>query len=322
MTWLAARKIERHIHVRMNDEKHMKRLARLLSGRGVGIVLSGGGARGFAHIGVFRTLSEADIEADVIGGASIGSVIGAWQSMGVRDDALIDAARSAFIDAGNPVGDYNAFPFVSLVSGRKVRRLTEQAIRDVAGADVDVEDTWVTFFCIAANYSTSEEAVLSGGSLSKALLASFAIPGVLPPIVVDGHLHVDGGAVNNLPVDVMERYGLSKIIAVDLLAGKIRTVDYDWVPTTWALMLHRMRGRTMDYLSVPPITELLLRSGVLNAVKRQREMRSRADLCIAPDLTGIGFLDWKKYKAAIESGAEAARVSLAALSPQDLDGYR
>ena len=320
--WLAARNVERHIHVRLDDEMHMKRLGRLLSGRGVGVVLSGGGARGFAHIGAFRALSEAGVEADIIGGASIGSVVGAWQSMGVRDDALIEAARRAFVDAGNPVGDYNAFPFVSLVSGRKVRRLTEQAIRDVAGTDVDVEDTWVTFFCIAANFSTSEEAVLSRGLLSKALLASFAIPGILPPIVVDGHLHVDGGAVNNLPVDVIERYGLSKIIAVDLLAGKISTVDYDWVPTTSALAFHKMRGRTMAQLAVPPITELLLRSGILNAVKRQRDMRERADLCIAPSLAGIGFLDWKKYRDAIEGGAEAARASLATLSAEDVSGYK
>lgn len=322
--WLAARAVERHLHLRLGDEKHMKRLARLLSGRGIGIVLSGGGARGFAHVGVIRALSEAGIEADVIGGTSIGSVMGAWQSMGVRDDALVEAARRAFVDSGNPVGDYNAFPFVSLVSGRKVRRLTEQAIRDIAGADIDIdiEDTWTTFFCIAANFSTSEEAILSRGSLSKALLASFAIPGLLPPIVVDGHLHVDGGAVNNLPVDVIERYGLSKIIAVDLLAGKIRTVDYDWVPTTKALVFHRMRGTTLAQLSVPLITELLLRSGMLSAAKRQREMRDRADLCIAPTLAGIGFLDWKKYRAAIDGGAEAARQILGTLSREELDGYR
>ncbi len=320
--WLAVRDVARHIHVRRNDDRHMSRLARLLSGRGIGVVLSGGGARGFAHIGVLQALSEAGIEADVIGGSSIGAVMGAWQAMEVRGAALAETARHCFVDAGNPIGDYNAFPFVSLVAGRRVRRLTEQAIRDVAGADIDIEDSWVTFYCIAGNYSASCQAVLRRGPLAKALLASFAIPGILPPIVIDGHLHVDGGTINNLPVDVMQGYGLSKIIAVDLLSHKATEVDYEWVPSTAALLRNKLRGGTLRRLSIPPITEILLKAGVLNTHVQQRGMRDRADLCITPDLPRIGLLDWKKHAAAVAGGLETARERIAGLDPATVESFR
>ena len=121
------------------------------------------------------------------------------------------------MESGNPTGDYNILPLVSLLRGGRTRAITERAVLDTAGTEIRVEDTWTTYFSIASNYSTATEAVLTRGPLAKAVLASYAIPGALPPIIIEGQVFVDGGTVNNMPVDVMERFGVRTIIAVDLL---------------------------------------------------------------------------------------------------------
>jgi NTE family protein len=320
--WLDRRRVARHLHIRPALERDMKRLVRLLAGRGVGLVLSGGGARGFAHIGVINALAELGIEPDIVGGTSIGSVMGAWRAMDVRGEALVRAGRAAFVESGGPTSDVNLLPLVSLIAGRKTRAITEAAVREVAGADIEIEDTWTTYFCVAGNYSTSSEAVLTRGPLAKSILASYAIPGALPPIILGGQFYVDGGTVNNLPVDAMERLGAGRIVAVDLLAELIRQVDFDWVPGTAAMLADRLRPRRRRRYDLPSLPEMLLDATFLHSVGRQKEMRERADLCIRPALDRIGLLDWKKYDQVVRSGYESAKEQLAAADPAVVEACR
>ncbi|MDR3522253.1 MAG: cyclic nucleotide-binding and patatin-like phospholipase domain-containing protein [Acidocella sp.] len=316
--WINKRDLKRHIHVRRGHAGDMRRVTRLLTGRGVGVVLSGGGARGLAHIGVLDALAEAGIEIDIVGGTSIGSVIGTLHAMEVRGTAMRDAARRAFVAGGNPVGDYNLLPFVSISRGQRVRGLTEVAVSQAIGPDGGIEDCWTNLFLVAADYSASAEAVLLRGPLIKSLLASYAIPGVLPPIAIDSHLYIDGGTVNNLPIDVMARQGAGKIIAVDVLSETVHTYDFDWVPSQKTLLLYRlgrMFGRRPKH-RVPGIIEIMLKSSFINAIARQRDMRSQADLNIVPALPRIRFLDWKKLDASIEGGLSATRSQLASLDAE------
>ena len=295
--WLDQRDVARHFHIRLGHARDIDRLARMLAGRGVGLVLSGGGARGFAHIGVINALAEVGIEPDVVGGTSIGSVMGAWRAMDVRGDRLTRTGRRNFVDGGSPTSDFNLLPFISLIKGYKTRCLTEASVRDITGADIDIEDTWITFFCVSANYTTATEAVLARGPLAKSVLASYAIPGALPPIPIGGHLHVDGGTVNNLPVDVMGTFGVGTIIAVDLLSDTIRGFDLDWIPRTRDLLIDRLRPRSRRRYRLPSLGEILLNASVLHSVGRQCTMRDRADLCIRPALARVGLLEWKKFDA-------------------------
>ena len=320
--WLERRTVSRHIHIRPDLERDVKRLARLVTGRGIGIVLSGGGARGFAHVGVINALDEAGIELDVVGGTSIGSAIGGLRAMDLRGEALTRATRRIFVDNGSPTSDYNLLPLVSLVKGAKTRRITEEAVREAAGSDIRIEDTWITYFCIAANYSTATEAVLTRGSLSKGLLASFAIPGAMPPIIIDGHLFVDGGTVNNLPVDVMQRYGVGRIIAVDLLADRIRKVELDWIPSTIALLLDRLPWRSKRAYDVPSLPEMLVNASVLQSTGRQREMRAKADICFRPRLNTIRLLDWHKFEEIVRAGFDSAVEDLAVTDRAELAHFR
>jgi NTE family protein len=313
--WLQPRKVRRHVHIRAGQPRDLRRLTRLIAGRAVGVVLSGGGARGLAHIGVLNAIEAAGIEIDMIGGTSIGSVIAGWYAMEVRGQDLHEAARAAFVSQGSPIGDYNWLPLVSLSRGRKTRKITEDAVIAAMGSAIDIEDCWLNYFCVAANFSRSAEVVLKTGPMAKSMLASYAIPGVLPPIVLNGHLHVDGGAVNNLPVDVMEREGAGMIIAVDLLVESGREVGYDWVPGTESLLLGGLRRRFGGRRGprVPGIADIMLRSVVIASSGRQRAAAARADITLTPTLPGIRFLDWAKVDASVAAGFESASAQLAAM---------
>jgi len=318
--WLAMRRLDRHLHMRPGHAEDQGRVARILTGRAVGLVLAGGGARGAAHLGAIRALAEAGIVPDMVGGTSIGAAMAAWYAMGLRGADLEQAARKVFVDSSGPTNDWNLLPMISLVKGRKTRDLGQRAIREATGGDIGIEDTWTPFFCVSANYTTQMQTVLRAGPLWRALTATYAIPGVLPPVPMNGGLHVDGGVVNNLPVDVMEQSGAARTVAVDLLGPPNRALELEDLPSNFALLIDRLRGRRKRKYRVPGLVSILLNSTVLSSLERQREMRARADLCLRPELMRIGLLDWGKFNVAIEQGYASVAQQLeaageAALTP-------
>ena len=179
-------------NVRGGVPRDLRRLARLLSGRALGLVLSGGGARGFAHIGVIRALREAGLELDLFGGTSMGSIVAAGAALEWSDEELRERLRVAFSDT-NPVSDYT-IPLIALVRGRKASRALHQYF-----GEQRIEDSPCSFFCVSSNLSTGRLKVHRTGLMWRALRASTSIPGVLPPVVEGEDLLIDGGFLNNLP---------------------------------------------------------------------------------------------------------------------------
>src|ERR1700678_4742841 len=171
--WLQTSPVALHHHI--VDAADLGRLARLLTQRGVGLVLSGGGARGFAHLGVIRALREARVPIDYVGGASIGAIIAGGVAMGWSDEEMRLRYRRSFVDT-NPVNDYT-FPLVALTRGRKVSRLLQREFGDVL-----IEDLRCPFFSISANLTSGRVLEHRDGSVSGALRASVSIPGVMPPV--------------------------------------------------------------------------------------------------------------------------------------------
>ncbi|MFO1316508.1 MAG: patatin-like phospholipase family protein [Burkholderiales bacterium] len=209
--WLDRRAVAHHVHVRPALARDMARLARIVSHNAVGLVFAGGGARGFAHLGIYRALGEHGIEIDYVGGTSIGATMAACVAFDRPLDFMLAHARRAFGE--NPTGDYNFIPLLSLIKGRRLRKVLRTAVQDFTGSDADVEDLWKNFFCVATNYSQARQHVITRGDLAKSLQASVAIPGALPPVVADGDLLCDGGTFNNFPVDVMRRmHGVGTVI--------------------------------------------------------------------------------------------------------------
>jgi NTE family protein len=279
-------------HHQIRGPADVARLARLLTGNGLGVVLSGGGARGFAHLGVLRALREAGVVIDAVGGTSIGALIGAGFASEWTDEELRMRMQRSFVDT-NPVNDYT-LPLVSLVSGRKVTRLLRREF-----AEHLIEDLPIPFFCVSTNLSSGQLVVHRRGPLWRWLRASVAIPGVLPPVVERGELYVDGATINNLPVDVMRDAGLGCVIGVDVGADPVFTtdsVDSD-APPFWKL-LHWFGARKRRI----NILEILWRSGMVNSAANTLARRELSDLLLQPPLEQIDMLDWRAFDRAIEAG--------------------
>jgi NTE family protein len=297
--WLDVRPGLPHHHVR--NQNDIARVARLLTGHGLGIVLSGGGARGFAHIGVLRAVREAGITIDAVGGTSIGAVIAAGFASEWTHDELTARMRRSFVDT-NPVNDYT-IPLVALASGRKVSRLLRREFGDLA-----IEDTPIPYFCVSTNLTSGQLAVHRRGEMWKWLRASVAIPGVLPPVVHNQELYVDGATINNLPVDVMRDAGLGRVIGVDVGADRVFTTDSEHsdAPPFWKL-LSWFRGRKQRI----NILQILWRSGMVNSAVNTIARRELSDLLLQPPLEQIDMLNWKAFDRAIEAGYRYAKDRLA-----------
>jgi NTE family protein len=325
--WLARRPVSGHVNIRPDLGGDMARLARLISRNAVGLVLGGGGARGFAHLGIWRALKTRGIEVDCVGGTSIGAVMAALIAADPPVDKAIDVARGAF--RGNPTGDYNLLPLMSLIKGRRTRAATERAIRELVGGPIDIEDLWKGYFCIASNYSQGREQLLREGDLGRALLASSAIPGALPPVVRDGDLLCDGGTFNNFPVDVMrEMRGVGKVIGIDLGVRNPRRLEFEEVPGSWTLLLDRLRPRSRRRYRLPSLVSYLLNITILYSISRQDETRRLTDLYFNPPLKRVGLLQWARFDDIVAQGeqhglevidalkeAERARLGIAASTP-------
>ncbi len=290
--WLAQQPAVPHHHI--TGPADVARVARMLTGRGVGLVLSGGGARGFAHIGVVKALREAGVPIDLVGGTSMGGILGAGVAQCWSVDELKQRFRAAFVEA-NPLRDYT-LPFVSLVSGRKVSRLLRKDFGDVA-----IEDLPLTFFCVSSNLTTGHSEVHRRGMVWLWLRASVAIPGVLPPVVHKGEVLVDGGTMNNLPVDAMRELGRGPVIGVDVGADRAFTTDSDEVdvPLPWQLMSW-FRARRHR----PNIFQILWRAGMVNSSAMTAAHREKTDLLLQPPLAQIDMLNWSAFERAIDTGYE------------------
>jgi NTE family protein len=179
----------------------------------------------------------------------------------------------------NPTGDYNWLPLLSLISGRHLSCIVGSALTELLGFSADIEDLWKNYYCIATNYSQAREQPLRHGSLPKALQASTAIPGALPPVILDGDLLCDGATFNNFPVDVMRNLrGVGTVIGVDLAFKKARRMDIDQVPGTWDLLRDRLRPRKQRRYHLPSMVSYLLNVTILYSVSRQRHALAPTEL--------------------------------------------
>jgi NTE family protein len=287
-------------HHHLRGASDYERLVRILTGRAVGLVLSGGGARGFAHLGVVRALREHGVPIDLVGGASMGGILAAGVASGWSDAELAERFRRSFVDT-NPLSDFT-LPLVSLVSGRKVGMLLRREL-----GEIDIEDLPLPFFCVSSNLTTGRIAVHQHGPLWRWLRASVAIPGVLPPVFQGGEVFVDGGAMNNLPVDVMRARGRGPVIGVDCGMDRAFTTDVEAteMPSVWKLLRGRGGRRR------PNILQILWRAGMVNSATATLDRRLQSDLLITPALESLDLLDWRGFARAMEIGYRDACERLA-----------
>jgi len=291
--WLAPRKAYRHSHVSWEGGQDFNRLARLLSGNAVTLVLGGGGARGLCQIGAIRAIRESGTPIDAVGGTSIGAIIGALVALGWADERILQSCKHAFVD-DRPLDDVT-IPMFAMLSGRKLARTLEHYI-----GDVDIEDLWRPFFCVSTNLSKSSSNVHHSGSLLHALQASISLPGLLPPVVAGGDLYVDGGVLDNLPVGVMKRFIGGNTIAVESGVKVEYQVKVDDFPSP--LQYLKTRRSRRDDTALPTLATLLIKSTLLGGVGGRHELREGDDLHLNPPMRPFGFLDWNAIYEMVDVG--------------------
>ena len=230
--------VDEIMHLRGASRREIARLARLAAGRGVGLVLSGGGARGHAHIGVYAVLDDLAVPVDRVIGASMGSIVAGGIGQQLSPDGLLaDMQRGA----GNLL-DYT-IPLVSLIKGERIVKVLE---RQFDGWEI--EDLWVPFRCVSTDLTTAESVVHSEGLVSTAIRTSVAIPGVLPPVAHDGHLLADGGVLDNLPVgQFADDPSVGVIIASDVAPplGPSARADFGLSVSGWKVARSRAVPRPL-----------------------------------------------------------------------------
>lgn len=319
--WLARRPVTDHVHVRPLLASDMARLARIQSRTAVGLVLAGGGAKGLAHLGLYRALQERGLVVDFVGGTSIGSIMAVMMASDQPLDHLMPIARTAFAD--KPTGDFNLLPLISLIRGRRMRRILQVALQAVFGHPADIEDTWKNYFCVASNYTKACEQVISQGSLTQSILASTAIPGAFPPVPLAGDLLFDGGTFNNFPISVMrKRRGVGKVIGIDLGSRKPKPVAFEEVPGTWALLRDRLRPRQQRRYKLPSFMAYLLNVTIMYSSSRQDESRRLTDLYFCPPLERVGMLQWQRFDSITQQGYDYACEVLDAMTEEQLKVFR
>jgi predicted acylesterase/phospholipase RssA/CRP-like cAMP-binding protein len=300
--WLAARPGVHHYHVRPGRSADLARLARLLSRKAVGLALSGGGARGFAHIGVLRALREAGIPVDLVAGTSMGAMIAAAHALGYAPDEILDRCRAWTRE--QPWSDYT-LPLASIVRGRRMRR----ALTNLLG-HVRVEDLWLPYACITSNLTRATADAHSKGQLVHLVLASNSVPGLAPPVYYLGDVHVDGGLMDNLPVGVLRGMGAGRVIAVDVGTDLQITAPagLDECPSGSALLWDRLRRRPRR---APPVFVSLTRAFTLASDGRAQAACRDADLTLRPPIDGYTAADFKDIDTIAEIGYRHASEHVA-----------
>lgn len=198
--WLDAVNVDLHHHVGINVTEHYLRLLRFFTGKAVGIVLSSGALRGFIHLGVIKAMLRKKIPIDFICGTSIGGAVGGMYAFaaGNYKRTLKMCTLAAPTIRSSVLFKQFVWPLVSLFSDRSLTKLT----MDVFG-DVNIEDLWLPFFCVSSNLSLNVEKVHRTGPLWQAVRCTTSIPGIYPPVEINGQLYCDGALLNDIPADIL-----------------------------------------------------------------------------------------------------------------------
>lgn len=299
--WMEGTQAARLFHLRENGLGDMQRLARVLTGQSVGLVLSGGGARAYAHIGAIQAMRERGIPIDFVGGASMGAIVAAGIAMGWDDGELETRIRKAFVDT-SPLDDI-AFPLIAMTRGEKVKARLEEHF-----GVVDISDLWLPFFCVSSNLTSGAYQLHRTGDLQAALRASISLPGVLPPATENGAVLVDGAVMKNFPADVMRSFQLGPIVGVDVTRGRSITADDVYrPPSIWSWIA------SGEWRKGPPIVALLMRAATVTTGRDLAAAREATDVLITPKLEGVDIRDWRAFEPAVKAGYVAASFALEAL---------
>ncbi|ORW14487.1 MFS transporter [Mycobacterium lacus] len=277
-----------HVVRRGHVAADLRALAARIAGRSIGLVLGGGAARAFAHIGVLEELEAAGVVVDRFAGTSMGAVIAAFAATGM-DAAAVDANVYEYSLRNDPTSDYT-LPTKGLIRGRR----TQTGLHSSFG-DLLVEELPKEFRCVSVDLLAKQAVVHRRGLVADVVGCSVRLPGLYAPMVYGGSLHVDGGVLDNLPVTSLAREE-GPLIAVAIGARR---------------RARPPSGPKHAYAAqVPNIVDTLVRTMTIGSAMAATAVLARADLAITPDTSDIGLLEWHQIDRAREAGRIATREAL------------
>lgn len=275
------------------------RLGRLASGTATGVALSGGGGRSFAQIGALRALAEAGHNLDVVTRTSMGSVVASMFALVANPKNLTEHIEEGF-QGTNVIGC--TLPLVSLTSGKG---LTEAIIATVG--PILIEELTLPFCCLSTNLTTAQLVEHRRGSVADALRASVSLPGVFPPVVVNGELLVDGGVMENLPVGPLVRdSGVGTVLAVDVAPpnGPGSSLAYGSGVSGGQALRHQVSRNRASY---PGIANTVMSSMLRSSARARNDALAddNVDMYLSVNLRGVKLLDFDAISEIAERGYRA-----------------
>ncbi|MFI0434418.1 MAG: cyclic nucleotide-binding and patatin-like phospholipase domain-containing protein [Parachlamydiaceae bacterium] len=303
--WLKIRPVDGYYHVNVDGNRAMKKIVRILTNHSFGVVLNGGGARGLSHIGVLKSLEEIGVEIDFIGGSSMGAVVAAcYDIYGVEGSCI----QTQYV-VDHLLKDYT-FPYLSFLKGKSACECLEHL-----GADLDIEDLNIPFFCVSCNLTEGQIKIHDKGKVWSAMRKTVSLPAVFPPLYdEEGRAFIDGGIINNLPVDVMRgKIRGGKILAVNCCSETPKSVFKSY-PEAWKSGWDILKDKFLTFQhsrnDYDNIINLLYSSMVMASASQQNIMCKAADYLVKIDTSAYDLLDFKCHKEIIQLGYDQGKKQL------------
>jgi NTE family protein len=286
--WLKLANFGLHHHIRIDRSSDFNRLIRFIRNKPVGVVLGGGGTRGWGHAGAIKAITEAGIPIDIAGGASVGAIVAASYALTLSDEETLEQFREVIEGSRYSVSWRNlTWPAISLFNAKGLTHILQTLF-----GDIQIEDLWLPYFCVSTNMADNTETIHREGSLWEQVRASISIPGVIPPMVLNGKLHFDGGLLNNLPVDIMRNLiGMrGNIVAVELTISNVDSRCYNFPPVLpfWHTLLSKLKI-VSDY-KFPPFIDTFLKSLLVGSFAKAQQNSLAANLLVSLDLSSFPML--------------------------------
>lgn len=296
--WLEGRSVRLHHHLALDTPGDFARIARFVRGEAIGLVLCGGGSFGTAHLGVLKALGEQGYAFDFVGGTSVGAAMAGALALGLEPDDIMEQCEDIFLRS--KAMSRLTFPRFSLLD----HSVLDAAFRKHYGG-MDVEDLHLNFFAVSTNLTHNDITVIREGPLWQAIRASTAIPGVFPPFLrEDGEVLIDGGLIDNVPIDAIRQLKAGSNVVLNFFPGKPWMVRaaYEDFPGRIKALTSLVRKPKKGVPSHPTAFTVLARAMVVNARKLVRQIDVGEDVLLNISvLRGMSFMDWKRGRELFET---------------------
>lgn len=294
--WLEQIPFTMHHHVRIDVTKHYERLIRFLQEKANGLILGGGGTRGWGHIGAIKALCDQEHPIDFVGGTSVGAIIGGCYAMRESYEDTYTKFNKIVSTSKNSISWRSVtLPIVSVFDAKSFTNASLEVFENCL-----IEDLWLPFFCVSSNLTNYSEEIHKTGLLWEKIRASSSIPGLIPPMVINGDIHFDGGLLNNLPVDIMWQLigSKGKTIGVELNSSMHDYHKYHFPPVIgFKQALTAKMGMNRQIYKFPRFVDLFLRGLLVGSSAKAKQNGLSASILVNLSLKKFSLLKFSQKQA-------------------------